>query len=86
MRIAVRTRGYRNRPSRHSYRTIGNVAGTLLVRSAERAERVSQAMRCRGFDGQFRSLTEFRTTLPDVLFFIVMTVVFAALLTWGVVN
>jgi cobalt/nickel transport system permease protein len=86
MRIAVRTRGYRNRPTRHSYHTIGNVAGTLLVRSAERAERVSQAMRCRGFDGQFRSLTEFRTTLPDVLFFVVLTVVFAALLTWSIVN
>jgi cobalt/nickel transport system permease protein len=59
MRVALRVRGYRSRVARHSYRTIGHVAGTLLVRGYERAERVGQAMRCRGFDGRFRSLTEF---------------------------
>src|SRR5437868_4244073 len=66
LRIALRVRGYRNRANLHSYRTIGHVAGTLLVRSHERAERVGQAMRCRGFDGRFRSLTAFRTRWPDV--------------------
>jgi cobalt/nickel transport system permease protein len=70
LRIALRVRGYRNRPTVHCYRTIGHVAGTLLVRGCERAERVSQAMRCRGFDGQFRSLVAFRTTVADVLAFI----------------
>jgi cobalt/nickel transport system permease protein len=69
LRIALRVRGYRNRPTVHCYRTIGHVAGTLLVRGCERAERVSQAMRCRGFDGQFRSLTAFRTTIADVAAF-----------------
>jgi cobalt/nickel transport system permease protein len=67
LRVALRVRGFRNRPNRHSYRTIGQVAGTLLVRGYERAERVSQAMRCRGFDGRFRSLVSFRTRLVDVL-------------------
>src|SRR5262249_28306530 len=33
LRLALRARGYRNRPTSHSYRTIGHVAGTLLVRS-----------------------------------------------------
>jgi cobalt/nickel transport system permease protein len=65
LRIALRLRGYRNRASAHSYRTIGHVTGTLLVRSFERAERVSQAMRCRGFDGQFRSLRSFETSAAD---------------------
>src|SRR5262245_39865616 len=82
MRIALRTRGYRNRATRHCYRTIGHVAGTLLVRGAERAERVAQAMRCRGFDGQFRSLTEFRTTATDVLAFIGVVAVFGGLVCW----
>ncbi len=68
MRIALRVRGFRNRSDRHSYRLIGQLAGILLVRSSERAERVSQAMRCRGFDGQFRSLGDFRTRPADVLF------------------
>jgi len=68
LRVALRVRGYRNRATRHSYRTAGHVAGTLLVRGYERAERVGQAMRCRGFDGRFRSVTAFRTTKADLLF------------------
>jgi len=72
LRTALRVRGFRNRISRHSYRTVGHVAGTLLVRGYERAERVEQAMRCRGFDGRFRSLAEFRTTRADRLFFVLM--------------
>lgn len=73
LRIALRVRGYRNRADRHSYRTVGHVAGTLLVRSYERAERVGQAMRCRGFDGHFRSLAEFATRPADVGAFLLIT-------------
>jgi cobalt/nickel transport system permease protein len=72
LRIALRVRGYRNRANMHSYRTIGHVAGTLLVRSYERAERVGQAMRCRGFDGRFRALATFRAGARDVLGFAVL--------------
>lgn len=67
LRNALRVRGFRNRADRHSYQTIGHVAGTLLVRSHEQAERVAQAMRCRGFDGRFRSLHEFQTRVGDVV-------------------
>lgn len=70
LRTALRVRGFRNSAGRHSYRTIGQVAGTLLVRSHERAERVGQAMRTRGFDGTFRSLEDFRTRWGDVVFFL----------------
>lgn len=81
-RIALRTRAYRNRMSLHSYRTIAHMAGATLIRSQERAERVAQAMRCRGFDGRFRSLAEFRTTWPDVCFFLTMVSIAAGLLAW----
>ena len=67
LRVALRVRGYRNRATRHCYRTVGHVTGTLLVRGHERAERVGHAMRCRGFDGRFRALTDFRTRPADVL-------------------
>jgi cobalt/nickel transport system permease protein len=82
LRIALRVRGYRNRANRHSYRTAGHVAGTLLVRGYERAERVSQAMRCRGFDGQFRSLMAFSTRPADILAFLLVTAGAAALAAW----
>ncbi len=44
LRVALRVRGFRNRPKLQSYRVISQVTGTLLVRSSERAERVSHAM------------------------------------------
>jgi cobalt/nickel transport system permease protein len=80
IRIALRTRGYRNRMRWHSYRTIGNVAGSLVVRGHERGERVMQAMQCRGFDGRFRSLREFRTGWGDYLFSAIVAGVSLALL------
>jgi cobalt/nickel transport system permease protein len=74
LRIALRVRGFRNRANAHSYRTVGQAAGTLLVHGYERAERVSQAMRCRGFDGHFRSLAVFRIRGVDILALTIMTV------------
>jgi cobalt/nickel transport system permease protein len=82
LRLALRVRGYRNRASRHSYRTVGHVTGILLVRGVERAERVSQAMRCRGFDGRFRSLASFHTSWADLLFFLVLVGGSGALWFW----
>jgi cobalt/nickel transport system permease protein len=81
LRIALRVRAFRNRVNVHSYRTIGHVAGTLLVRGHERAERVGQAMRCRGFDGTFRSLTEFHTTAADVLLWVLVVAASGGVLT-----
>jgi cobalt/nickel transport system permease protein len=68
LRTALRVRGFRNRASRHSYRVVGNVAGTMFVRGADRAEHVAWAMRSRGFDGRCKSLGEFATHRADVLF------------------
>jgi len=50
---AMRARGFRPRLTRHGLRSYGNLAGMLLVRAIERAERVDEAMRCRGFTGRF---------------------------------
>lgn len=79
LRTALRVRGFRNRANRHSYRTVGRVTGTLLVRGQERAERVAQAMASRGFDGRFRSLVQFRTTLRDVALFAILTLSYSGL-------
>jgi cobalt/nickel transport system permease protein len=86
LRTALRVRGFRNRGNRHSYRTVARVAGTLLVRSHDRAERVGQAMRCRGFDGCYRSLHEFSTRLGDVLAFALIALCAAVLLAWDIVG
>jgi cobalt/nickel transport system permease protein len=86
VRVALRVRGYRNRATLHCYRTVGHVAGALLVRGYEQAERVEQAMRCRGFDGHFRTLSDFQTQPRDVLAFIVIVGLAAALIIVEIVG
>jgi len=49
-------------------RTLGNMIGTLFLRSYERAERVYQAMLARGFDGEIRTLDELRIGRADLYF------------------
>jgi len=82
LRLALRTRGFRPTADRHGYRTLGHVTGAILVRGADRAERVADAMRCRGFDGRFHTLTAFRTTPADVGAFLVAVVGTTGLVVW----
>jgi cobalt/nickel transport system permease protein len=86
LRRAVRVRGFRPRVNRHTYQTIGHVVGTLVVRGSERADGVAHAMRCRGFDGRFRSLARFRTAAADVAFFVVVVAAASAAVTWDLTG
>ena len=81
LRAAMRVRCFRPRMNGHSYRTIGYLAGMLLVRSFDRSERVLAAMKCRGFCGRYYMLDHF-AFLPrrDVPFCAVMLLVAATLL------
>lgn len=82
VRVALRTRGFRPRTNAHTYRTLGHVAGAILVRGGDRAETVAEAMRARGFDGTYRTLTPFRTTAGDVLGFLAAVAVAAGLVVY----
>jgi len=82
LRMAWHGRGFRLRMNRHAYRTVGHAAGALLVRSHDRAERVAQAMRCRGFDGRFRTLHVFQTRRLDLAVTGAMVVCALALVVW----
>jgi cobalt/nickel transport system permease protein len=48
-------------------RVTGNMVGTLFLRSYERSERVYDAMRARGFDGELRFLAENTLHRVDLL-------------------
>ena len=69
----------------HTYKTIAYLVGMLLVRSCDRAERVHNAMLCRGFRGRLYSLSGFSLRTVDVISLIVMVALVAALgvLEWG---
>ena len=56
-------------------RTIGNMIGTLFIRSYERGERVYAAMAARGFDGQTRTLDRLRFRKADAYFGISLSLV-----------
>lgn len=66
--VAARLRGFRPRSNLHTYRTLASLLGLLLVRSYERSLRVREAMLLRGFQGRFRSVTEFHARPVDALF------------------
>jgi len=82
VRVSLRTRGFRMKPNRHGYTTTGHVVGAVLVRGSDRADRVTEAMRCRGFDGTFHSTAAFRTTVADIIFFAAVVAAVVALLVW----
>jgi len=69
---AMRLRSFRPRTSLHTYRSLANMIGMLLVSSYSRADAVYAAMLCRGFSGKFHSMDDFRMTGRDVLFGIAM--------------
>lgn len=53
---AMMMRGFRPGLNLHTLRSYGYLAGMLLVHALDRSERILDAMRCRGFDGHFRSI------------------------------
>ena len=55
-------------PRQRQIKTVGNMIGTLLMRSYERGERVYGAMLARGFDGQARTLNQLRLKRQDISF------------------
>jgi cobalt/nickel transport system permease protein len=57
--LAMRARGFRPGNNLHTYRSYGQLAGMVLVKSFDRAERVYQAMLCRGFSGTLWLLDHF---------------------------
>ena len=80
LRTAARVRGFRPRMDRHTYRTYGHLAGMLLVRSFDRADRIVAAMKCRGFHGRFYMFDHFAYSRRDAPFAIAAVAVVAALI------
>ncbi len=77
LRRAMLIRGFRPRANLHTCRTMGYLVGMLLIRALDRAERIWQAMLCRGFSGTFP-----RTQAPplrwlDGLLFVTALIVLA---------
>jgi len=77
---AMKVRGFRPRATLHTYRSLGNLVGMLLVRSFDRSQRIVAAMKCRGFNGRFYVLDHFRFAARDAVFAVLTVLVTAGLL------
>jgi len=64
---AATLRGFRWSANPRRLKGLGGVVGALLVRSVERAERVEQAMRLRGFAGELTVSWPWRLQVRDLL-------------------
>ncbi|CCO23543.1 cobalt ECF transporter T component CbiQ [Maridesulfovibrio hydrothermalis] len=67
MNRAATMRGFIPRTDMHTYRTYAWLMGMLLIRSLDRAQRIWQAMLCRGFTGTFHTLNTFQIQGKDRL-------------------
>ncbi len=76
---AMKVRGFRPRTNMHTYKTFAYLVGMLVVRSADRAQRVHNAMLCRGFRGKLYSLSQFSMKTADVISLVVMLAIVVAM-------
>lgn len=67
MKQARESRSFGEKRSRQ-IKTVGNMIGTLFLRSYERGERVYAAMVSRGFDGEIRTLSCTNMRYADLLY------------------
>jgi len=84
LRDALRLRGFRAGFNRHTFKTFGYIVGLLLVQSIDRSERISDAMKCRGFRGCFYVLAPFKLTLADGVFMTLASscIIFICWIAW----
>jgi len=64
-------------------RVLGNMVGSLFLRSFERSERIYDAMQARGYDGTIRFASERALTRTDWLLFAAATILLGGLVLYG---
>ena len=63
---SMKIRGFRAKTNLHTYKTFAYMIGMILIRSFDRAQRVHNAMLCRGFKGNLYSLKTFSIKKRDM--------------------
>ena len=81
LQTAASLRGFLPRTSLHTYRTIGNMLGLTVINSIDRSRSVYEAMLLRGFNREFHTVTELKTTRGDMLFSVFFALLLCILLS-----
>jgi cobalt/nickel transport system permease protein len=78
---AMKIRGFKPGTNLHSYQSYAYLVGMLFVHASARADRVSKAMKCRGFTGRFHSLRQFAPDRRNRLFAVIMAFIIILMAT-----
>ena len=78
---AMKIRGFKPGTNLHSYQSYAYLVGMLFVHASARADRVSRAMKCRGFTGRFHSLWQFEPDPRNRLFAVIMSFIIILMTT-----
>ncbi len=78
---AMKIRGFKPGTNLHSYQSYAYLVGMLFVHASARADRVSKAMKCRGFAGKFHSLWQFEPDPRNRPFAVIMFLIIILLST-----
>ena len=54
--------------NKKKYTSVSGVAGTMFLKSREMAEELYYAMECRGFTGEYRTVSKFRIKAADLIY------------------
>jgi len=84
MRLSMRARGFVARGTFRTLRVLANAVAMLLVSGVERVERVSLAMKARGYEGEIRTLDRSASRAGDIAAFGAVALLAAALIVWRV--
>jgi cobalt/nickel transport system permease protein len=84
LKNSIKIRGFVPKTSLHTYKTFAYLVGMLLVRSFDRAQRVHNAMLCRGFKGELYSLRKFSFKTNDIvsMAFMMAVIILMGVLEW----
>lgn len=70
--VSAKLRGFSLQKGFKHCITSADILLTLIIRSYEQSQRVNAAMRLRGFTGNYKTMTQFNTTIKDVFLFIIV--------------
>ncbi len=65
--VSAKLRGYSMLNNKQSRNTVYSMLVNMLIRSYEQSDRIYKAMKLRGFNGEFKTLDEFKSVWSDVL-------------------
>lgn len=86
MKQARDSRSFSNNKKLWQIRNLGNMIGTLFIRSYERGERVYAAMVSRGYDGNSQTLTQSRFKPLDAYFALTSNSIIILIIAYGFFN